>query len=223
VAIVDSIRSYIPQYSDEGISDLVLSAFVDSTIALYSRYFPRITSYKVSVESTNTNYSFAVPIGWEIGFSRVLRIEYPLGHNPPSFVDPSNYELYQDPEDDIEKILFIEICPISNFGILYSRRWTESVLSDFDQDSVALLTAAMVCDRIAARNAGTTDPLIRADVVNYKTKTDQYINMKKQFLQLFCMRTGIDIKTLAPTAAFSYSSVVEADNLMRSVGTGLFN
>lgn len=223
MAIIDSVRNYIPQYTVEGITDLVLSAFVDSTIALYSRYFPRFTAATVVVASSNTSYSFAVPSGWEPTFSKVVRLEYPLSENPPEYLDSANYELYRDPADDVEKILFIEMLPVANFGILYTRRWSEASLSDFDQDSVALLATATVCDRIAARNAGSTDPLISADVVNYKTKTDQYINMKKQFLQLFCMRTGVDPKTLAPTAAFSYSSIVEADSLMSGVGTGLFN
>jgi hypothetical protein len=65
----------------------------------------------------------------------------------------------------------------------------------------------MVCDRLAAKYAGSTDDLVQADTVNWATKTRDYTDAKKNYLQQFCLRTGISEKNLAPSGYITYTSV----------------
>jgi hypothetical protein len=218
VSIAEIVKSYIPQWADEGLLDSTLSALVSSAIALFSRYSPCIIASTVTVLPNNTAYSFSLPSTWETGLSRVVSIEYPFGGNPPTLLEAVNFDLYRDPSTNTDKLLFLNYLPVTTFAIVHTGSWTEETLSDFDRDSVALLAAAYVCDRFSAKYAGSTDDLIRADVMNWRTKTHDYSDAKNNYLSLFAMRTGSDPKTLAPAAAIAFGSMGIATNIFSSLG-----
>jgi hypothetical protein len=208
MSIADTVKIYVPQHLEEGITDVMIASFVGASIAVFSRHVPRLLISKETVASTNTSYALTLPADWEAGFSTLVGIEYPLANNPPTYLELDDYQMYLDPNTGSNKILFIGEYPVEDFAITFTGLWTETTLNSYDKDSVALLASSMVCDRLSAKYAGGTDDIIQADVINWRTKTRDYTDAKKNFLQLFCLRTGVGEKNMAPVASLSYSTMI---------------
>lgn len=223
MAIADNVKGLIPQLASEGITDALLTAYVSASLNSFSAIFPREVAAVVDVSSSNTDYDFALPVDWEERFSTVARIEYPLQENPPEYLDEEYYTLYLDPVANTNVLLFLGLLPIEDFAIYYTVSWTEDNLCEADSYSCALLTAALICDRLAAKYAGHTDSELSADLVVWSTKSREYNNVKNNFLHLFALRTGVDPRKLEPAAALGYTKnyiTTNIDGLFRSITEG---
>jgi hypothetical protein len=66
----------------------------------------------------------------------------------------------------------------------------ECTVPDVDFDAVAYLAAALAFEQLAALKIQTGDPTISADVVEYRTKSDQYRSMAKEMRGLYNQHLG---------------------------------
>jgi hypothetical protein len=213
MAIADTVDTLVPQRLKEGVTDAILDLYVAASIDTFSKLFPRKVVHEETVPSTNTAYEFSLPDDWEDSFSCIFSIEYPLGGNPPEYLDDESYQLYLDPNTNTHKLLFLDILPNKNFALTYTISWSLTTLSDRDSFSVALLTAALICDRLSAKYAGHTDEGFTADIVVFRDKSRQYESAKNNFLHLFAIRTGVDVRKLTVPAALEYGKAYKTTDV----------
>jgi hypothetical protein len=218
MAIVDTVEYYIPQLTSEGITDAMLSAYVSTTLGSFSSLFPQETVAEIT--ATGTTSVFTLPINWENRFSSVLQIEYPADQDPPEFIDEEYYTIGLDGATGLYKLKFLNMTPSSNFYLYYTIRWEEADLTVFDADSVAFLTAALICDRLAAKYASAADERFSADIVVFGSISKKYEDVRDNFLQQFALRTGVNPRKLEPVAALGYTKsylTATINGLFRSI------
>ena len=134
-----------------------------------------------------TAYAFTLPAasgspalyGWIDGFSSVVSLEYPTGDRPQTFLDPR--EIRIDFADATTKKLFLDETTPGTGKTLRMRYTTQrAVEADVlltDVDAIAKLSAALCCRALAGLYAQTSDATIGADVVNYRTKSQEYTTL----------------------------------------------
>ena len=69
-----------------------------------------------------------------------------------------------------------------------------------DRDAVANLAAGICCDILAQIFANTNDSTIAADVVNYRSKSDEYARRAKNLRGKYTAHIGIDADGGAPAS-----------------------
>jgi hypothetical protein len=119
-------------------------------------------------------HDYALPDGWSPGLSGLQSVEFPAGLIPEVILDSRDYRLYQNPAGLKLRILNIIPTAAEAIRVTYNGMHTEETLPDADQDAVACLAASILCGQLAAAFGQTSDPTIQADVVNYRTKTDEF-------------------------------------------------
>jgi hypothetical protein len=119
-------------------------------------------------------HDYSLPEGWNPGLSGILCVEFPAGLIPEVILDSRDYKLYQSPAG--QKLRILNIIPTAEEAIrvTYNGLHTEETLPEADQEAVASLAASICCGQLAAAFGNTSDPTIQADVVNYRTKTDEF-------------------------------------------------
>lgn len=138
-----------------------------------------------------STYAFDLPAGtgtpavygWIDGFSSVVSLEYPTGDRPQTFLDPR--EIRIDFSSATAKKLFLdETTPGTGktMRLRYTtRRETEADVISTDLDAVAKLAASLCCRALAGLYAQTSDSTIGADVVNYRTKSQEYTSLADKY------------------------------------------
>jgi len=186
MSIATRVQQLLPQTSTEGVT---VADYVTSAIAVFSRYRPKLVTEEVTV--TTPGYEFSLPTSWVNEFSRVDSVEYPAGQNPPAMLRSDNYFLYRTSTG--LKLRFSYQVQ-DKYIITYTTLWTESGLSTYDAESVAILASALICDELAAKYAGSIDDVVQTVSGLWKTKSREYMDARKNFLNTFYIRTGIDLQ-----------------------------
>lgn len=201
MAIADRVNELLPQAATEGVT---VASYVTSAIAVFSRYSPRVITEKYTVSSST--YDFDLPDNWVDQFSKILQIEYPLNQHPPEILSTDYYNIYYTPTG---KKLKFKYAIEDDFNLSYTALWTEDTLSDYDAESVAILAAALVCDQLAAKYAGSIDDVVSTLSGVWRTKSSEYTNARKNFMSTFTIRTGIDIASgrAAPAALYQQKTM----------------
>lgn len=133
----------------------------------------------------------ALPDDWEAEFSRVLRVEYPVGLVPESLVPAGEWSMYRTP--DAEWLRLIQAKPPVGEAVrvTYTLPRTEASVVKGDLDAVADLAASICSATLANLFAQTSDPTIAADAVNYRTKSAEFSALAKRQRQLYLDHFGI--------------------------------
>ncbi len=121
-------------------------------------------------------YTFTLPATYIDGFSSIESVEYPAGERPQSFLDAREF-LVDWISETAKALILSETTPATGqtLRVRYSaQRTIESEILLTDRDAVSKLAAALCYRMLAARYAQTSDPTISADVVNYRTKAQEY-------------------------------------------------
>jgi hypothetical protein len=149
----------------------------------------------------------AVP--FEPDFSILKSIEFPIGQQPPQMVLDSDFRVYRDPAG--YKVLINFDTP--NAADLVRMTWTARHLADgstvMDRDFYALVDYAgsLAADKLASFYVGTGDSSIQADVVNYRSKSQEMLNIAKTLRKRYFNHMGIEESATggneqAPAVAF---------------------
>ena len=136
-------------------------------------------------------YAFTLPpatgnpalYGWIEGFSSVVSLEYPTGDRPQTFLDPREIRI-DFTDATTKKLLLDETTPGTGktMRIRYTtRREVEADVLDTDIDAIAKLAASLCCRALAGFYAQTSDSTIGADVVNYRTKSQEYTTLADKY------------------------------------------
>ena len=199
---LDELKRLIPQAIDE-LPPGTLEERLGDAIRAYSRispYCPRPIDY----EGDGETYDFDLPSNWDLEFSRVRSIEYPVGYQEPEYLEPDEYILYYSPTSGWQLRLFSIPASGETLRVLYItlHRLTDSedTIPERDKRAVCYLAGSLIARNLAAKYAGFTDPSLSADVINYRTKQREYSEVANQFEAQFKLHFGMDARALAPAA-----------------------
>jgi hypothetical protein len=126
------------------------------------------------------------------GFSYIDKIEASAptiaSNERPSYLERDEWEYYRD--DSAYRVYFVTKQPTSSdtirftYTALHTINELDSATADTiptqDQEAIILFAASQAFSSMAGLTAGSQDPSLRSDVVNYKTKSAQYMQLSKE-------------------------------------------
>lgn len=158
----------------------------------------------------NSTYAFEMPAatgnpavyGWIEGFSSVVSLEYPAGERPQVFIDPREISI-DFTSATAKKLILSETTPSTGktLRLRYTtRREVEADVLLTDVDAVVKLSASLCCRALAGLYAQTSDPTLSADVVNYRTKAQEYTTLADKFEKDYQAQLGSEKESTAPAS-----------------------
>lgn len=180
--------------------DLQLEDFNDTireSLKKYSRARPRTLVADVAGDGS---HDYPLPAGWSNGLSALQSIEFPIGSLPETYIDNDGIKLYQAPGG--VKIRLYDFTPAvgETIRVTFTGLHDETSLPDADIEAVANMAASLCCRQLALRYAGSSDSTIGADVVNYRSKGDEFARRAKELEKLFRDAIGIRENDTTPAA-----------------------
>ena len=131
---------------------------------------------------------------FEPEWSIVKSIEFPIDQQPPQLILDSDIRVYQAP--DGWKILTTWDTP--DVGDFLRVTWTArhlpdgSTVPDADFYAVVDFAASLAAEKMASFYVGTGDSTMQADVVNYRSKSQEMLNIAKSLRKRYFNHMGID-------------------------------
>jgi hypothetical protein len=126
--------------------------------------------------------------------SLLRSIEWPVGQIPPEYVDDNDFRLYRTP--DGYKIMLTADSPnaADNLRVIWTAQHATdgSTVPDCDFNALVDLSAALAAEQLATIYAQTSDPTMSADVVNYRSKSQEYQGLAKMLRKRYYNHLGVD-------------------------------
>jgi hypothetical protein len=169
-------------------------AMLDQAIRqVYSKDRPLEVVEDLDGDGTN---DVALPKTWEDKFSAVRSIEYPIGEIPPVLIEDSDWQLYRTP--DALKLRLLAVTPSAaadQVRLTWTRRHAAdgSTVPDADFEAIVDMAAALCCELIARKYTQTGDPSIGADVVNYRSKGQEWSDRAKTLRANYGRHLGLGV------------------------------
>lgn len=188
-----------------------LDACVDAALVVYAQDRPRVAYQDYAGDGNN--YAFALPTGWESGMSTCVSVEWPAGQRIASFLEADQYTIRQWSATE-QKLVLTEVTPAANetlrVGFTLPHQLAESgnnasTIAVSDEEAFCDLAASLALDRLAALYVQVGDPLIGADMVNYRSKAEEYTSLAKAARKRYTdhmARGGGEQPTAGPTAGW---------------------
>lgn len=147
----------------------------------------------------------ALPEDWEPEFSRVMRVEYPVGLVPESLIPAGEWSMYLTPEAELLRLSQVKPETGEAVRVTYTLPRTDASVARGDLNAVADLAASICSATLASLFAQTSDPTISADAVNYRSKSAEFAAQAKRYRQLYLDHFGISGDG-GPAAAWTTAS-----------------
>jgi len=154
----------------------------------YSKHRPLLICEDLPGDATN---DLLLPTGWSEGISSIVSIEYPVGDVPECLLDQDEWTIYQQPAGKRLRLLEVTPTALETVRVLYSALHTEATVPAADEDAVANLAASICLRQLATAYGQTGESLIQADVVNYRSKTDEFRRLADSFEKLYKDHLGL--------------------------------
>lgn len=164
-------------------------------VARYSKDRPRL---KVEDAAAPGGNKLNLPSGWQVGFSELRAIEYPIGKTPPTLLDQDSYGIYSTPTADEIKIISA-INAAQQVRVTYTIRHAadatpaDTIRAD-DREPVCCWAAALLCDQLSAYYSKSGNPTIQADSVDQRSKAQEYAARAKTLRKRYLDELGVDEK-----------------------------
>lgn len=189
----------------------------------YSRHRPRERAHELA--GTGAAFEWALPADYEDGFSAIRGdVEYPAGKRVPEYIEADDWILYRDPALGL-RFRFPHRTPSATETVrfLYTVRHTVDAVTDTvpvaDRDAGAKLAASYGARSLAAYYAQSQDSTLAADVVNHRTKSQEYTTLAGQLEKQFKAHLGIRNEDQVPAA----SVTGDLDNNLQTGGDRFYH
>jgi len=170
---------------------------IDAALEKYSGHRPKeLVADLAGADSRDLD----LPASYVDGFSTITAVEYPIGEVEPSLVDADDRRLYRDPAGIKLRLFDIEVPVGESVRLTYTAPRFEADIVPGDGDAVACLAASICLRTLAAIYGQTSDPTIQADVVNYRSKADEFRRLADALEERYRTHLGIDKNGSAPAA-----------------------
>jgi hypothetical protein len=173
-----------------------------------ARFRPRLLVGDIVGNGTST---YTLPAGWVVDVSSLLSLEFPLGNDPPTYLEESDWTLYRSASTTVQLRLVRELPSASQtMRLLYTAPHTlgstpaTTTLTAVDEEPALNKAASLCCTWLAAYYAQQGQASLAADVTNHESKSRTYRDLAKDFQRLYNEALGIDTKDgQAPVKAAS--------------------
>jgi len=165
-----------------------LDEFIKRGAELFSAHRPRVVVADLPATGA---FDYPVPDDWDADESIPLKVEFPAGEQVPRFLPDDEWMLYRS-ATGICMLRFLETIPsLGTIRLTYTIPYVlkstptpngTNTLPDSSFMAVIYKAAQLACEGLAAQYAKTSDPTIAADVVNYRTKSQEFSSRAKDFL-----------------------------------------
>lgn len=167
---------------------------IATAVARYSKDRPR---QKVEDLTAPGGNFLPLPAAWEVDYSQVNALEYPIGNVPPNLVSGRDFSMYATPSG--EKIMLRDSLPAnaivrSSYSIAHEVSASADTVPMGDREPVCCLAAASLCDQLAGLYSGDSDSTIQADSVNHQSKAGEFASRAKALRKRYLDELGIDAK-----------------------------
>jgi len=195
--LTDVIQGKVKDDSSKLVESDYTSALTEA-LKRYSKHRPRLIVEDIAGTAT---HDLSLPAGWCDGFSSIISLEYPVGNVPETILGSYDWTYYRMPAG--QKLRLLELAPGISESIRaqYSALHTEATLPEVDQEAVANLAASFCLRQLAAAYGQTGDSTIQADVVNYRSKTDEFRRLAESFEGLYKNHLGLKDADTVPAAS----------------------
>lgn len=186
---------------------------IDQAVKRYAAARPRERA--ADYAGDGAAFDFDLPTDWVIEFSVIRNIEYPQGERQPVFLQREDWMFYHT--TTVEKIRLMSITPPSGktMRVLYTAPHvvdvSQSTVSSQDEEAVADLAASIGMRDLAATYANTTDPLVQADSVDYRSKSSEWLKLADSLEKRYRQHLGLD-KDAPVQAASGFVDVDQASS-----------
>jgi hypothetical protein len=154
------------------------------------------------VDGNGTNY-LDLPVApgeggnlpvFEPTFSILKSIEFPIGQQPPQLVLDSDFRIYRTPQGYKVLINFDTPGPTDTARMTWTARHLADGSTIPDKDFYALVDFAgsLAAEWLASFYVGTGDASMQADVVNYRSKSQEMLTVAKALRKRYYNHMGVD-------------------------------
>lgn len=186
--LIDLIRGKIKDDSGKLTDPDDLVSAATEALNRYSKARP----FEVVVDLPGSaGHDCDLPIDFIDGFSSILQVEYPVDRIPANIIDRADYSIYATPTGKRLRILIAAPAVDEFVRQTYTILHSEDSVPAVDLEAVANLAAATCCRQLAVAFGNTNDPIIQADVVNYRSKGDEYARRAKELETLYKNHLGV--------------------------------
>ncbi len=201
-AIADFVAA-IPDVLSDDAGRITASLTTFAVRAIIERYSQDAPLEIVSdVQGNGTHYlplpvapgAGTVPV-FESNFSVIRQIEFPIGQQPPQLVLDSDLRIYRTPGQADQILINFDVPdPQSVLRVTWTARHLPdgSTVPDKDFYAVVDFAASLGAERLATFYVGTGDSTMSADVVNYRSKSQEMLNVAKALRKRYFNHMGIE-------------------------------
>jgi hypothetical protein len=193
----------------------------------YSKDRPNQIVTDVTADGTSF---LPLPGSFEIGFSVITALEWPIGSVPPNLTAAEDWEMYQSPAG-WKVMLKANTPPLSGLvRVTWSQRHVAgntvapgqtggiaTSVPDADFEAVADYAAALCAEKLAARYAQMRDSTIGADVNSYGTKAQDCLKLAAALRKRYDNHVGgdEDHNKTAPALAVGDMELIQGSGVDR--------
>ncbi|OPX19127.1 MAG: hypothetical protein BZ151_10885 [Desulfobacca sp. 4484_104] len=189
MAILDDFQtklSQVLQDDAEHLSTTERDAFISEAVLIYSSDRPRVIVSAITGAGT---YEYDLPDDWMAGFSVALGVEYPAGNQIPTYVDESEWLIYQGTSGKTLRFLNYEPTAAETINLKHTALHivdaATSTIPASDQDAVINLAGALGCYALSRKYAQSLESAIGADSVQHISKSGEYAKRGKELENLY--------------------------------------
>jgi hypothetical protein len=198
---------------------LSANSSIDAAIQQAVRHYSSDRPLQLAADISGSGvFDLTLPSGWIDGFSTVLPaaqggIEYPFSATSPDnlTIDDDQYLIYQSPTGKVLRLLSTvpqvgETCRVHYTALHLIPTPGNTTIPDVDFDAVCALSGALALEQLADLMIQTGDPTLSADVVDYKSKSGQYLSAAKALRTNYDRLMGkLDNEVVAASAQTQYT------------------
>ena len=193
--------NHLVRDKDQVVSSPQYDTAIQTAVIRYSADRPRAV---VADVVSAGGYRLALPVGFDIGFSKVQSIEHPVGNVPETLLEVARTSLYNSPvATEIQLPTSLPVGDTVRLGFTARHRVdvaTDTVPIDH-RNAVASWAAALLCDQLANHYATSGESSIGADAVNHQSKTETFASRARAYRAQYLKDVGVDEKRTAPASA----------------------
>lgn len=169
---------------------------IEMAMEIHSRHRPRLIVEDFDGDG-GFDYALADFASWSDGFSVIKSVEYPVDDDDetPDMLEDADWMIYETPSGKF--LRFLSDVPSSsedfrvNYTAMHTCTDTACTVEDADEKAVQTLAAGMFCELLATHHAQQGDSSIDADVVDHKSKSDEYSRRAGRYRKFYFDHLGM--------------------------------
>lgn len=176
---------------------------VEQAVREHSQFAPQV---KVSDIACTDDYDVTLPSDWVKDFSVIESVEYPQGDQDPAYIEPKEWILYQGTSGN-PTLRFVSAEVESGetlrltYVIPHSVTDSATTIPETDFWALANLAASYAARVMAAKYTRTWSPSLDVDVINYRVRAQDWINLAQKCEAIWQVHMGVPEKGGPPPAS----------------------